>query len=437
MKKKFIFVFLYFFLALFPTQLKANLRDQYYNDIKKEEELRQKCDKDQANFYEDEEFNTRSLTTVFSSSIWYCVDRETNEIYEFNEPNSYPQNSSVYFVGYLNNGIYYIENNVLVKYSSFFGEVIRKGIARGKTNKEIIRDLMNGANRAFISSNYDRAIKLYSELIKVQQSKKDIAQAYSFRATAKRYKEDYMGSINDINNALDLDPENPIYFTSRGLSRFYFKQYDKALKDYEQSIKLNPNDKDVYENRAYLYEVLGDSNKSCLDYGRAAELGCKRCKRLVRKGNCKIVIDKKNKERKNQESEAVWSRLILDANDLYKNKDFKQVLIKLDKAERIHDDFSKKQKKRLGVGILFSMRGISNYFLGNYSEAITDINKAIEIDKEWEERNNLFYLGHSKLMLARNNRDLLPSACENLNKAFKLGFKLQSEYLNPINEVCN
>ena len=48
---------------------------------------------------------------------------------------------------------------------------------------------------------------------------------------------------------------------------------DLAIADYDRALALKPNDKDVYYNRALVYEALGQFKKASADARQAKVLG--------------------------------------------------------------------------------------------------------------------------------------------------------------------
>ena len=60
----------------------------------------------------------------------------------------------------------------------------------------------------------------------------------------------------DINAAIDISPRDAGYLSQRG---FYLEKLDRcqeAMKDYEDSIKLEPKNSRLYLPRAYLRETF-------------------------------------------------------------------------------------------------------------------------------------------------------------------------------------
>ena len=88
-------------------------------------------------------------------------------------------------------------------------------------------------------------------------------------------------------------------FYNKGLALSALKQYDKAILAYDKVIAINPNDFEVYYNKAYLYAL--QSNKKML---------LKNLKKAI-KGSYKY----KNMAKENKDFKNYW-----------KDKDFKKLV---------------------------------------------------------------------------------------------------------------
>jgi tetratricopeptide (TPR) repeat protein len=58
----------------------------------------------------------------------------------------------------------------------------------------------------------------------------------------------------------------------RGEHYYYKKNYDKAISDYSEAIRLNPNYALAYGSRAHAYRNQGKLEKAQADFIKAAEL---------------------------------------------------------------------------------------------------------------------------------------------------------------------
>ena len=85
------------------------------------------------------------------------------------------------------------------------------------------------------SASADSAIKGCDAVI--GETLKNLANAYYFRGTAKFAKSDFDGAIGDYGQALRLDPSDADYLNSRAAAYEAKKDVDRALADYNKAIK--------------------------------------------------------------------------------------------------------------------------------------------------------------------------------------------------------
>jgi Flp pilus assembly protein TadD len=69
-----------------------------------------------------------------------------------------------------------------------------------------------------------------------------------------------------------IDPNNAVPYYDRGIAYYWLKHYEKAVEDYTEAIRLQPNYWQAYGNRANAYQQLGETEKARRDLARAKEL---------------------------------------------------------------------------------------------------------------------------------------------------------------------
>ena len=116
----------------------------------------------------------------------------------------------------------------------------------------------------------DTAIKGCDAVI--GETLKNLANAYYFRGSAKFGKSDFDGAIGDYGQALRLDPSDPDYLNSRAAAYEAKKDIDRALADYNEAIKTNPNSIYAYNNRGAVFQRKGDFARAAADYGEVTRL---------------------------------------------------------------------------------------------------------------------------------------------------------------------
>jgi tetratricopeptide (TPR) repeat protein len=58
-------------------------------------------------------------------------------------------------------------------------------------------------------------------------------------------------------------------FNNRGVAYRLKGEYDRALQDYEQAIRLNPGNANAYNNRGIVYRIKGEFGRAIADYDEA------------------------------------------------------------------------------------------------------------------------------------------------------------------------
>jgi tetratricopeptide (TPR) repeat protein len=118
------------------------------------------------------------------------------------------------------------------------------------------------------------SIEQKRQIITVTQSNKAKAETYAGSAQENYRKQDYQGALNDINRAIQLDPNSSFAYAWRCfLKADKFQDNRGALADVNRSIQLTPNNSWVYFMRGNLKtNKLQDIRGGLDDYNRAIQL---------------------------------------------------------------------------------------------------------------------------------------------------------------------
>jgi tetratricopeptide (TPR) repeat protein len=143
--------------------------------------------------------------------------------------------------------------------------------------------MLEGDN-AYYAGNYDAAIAKYTEVI--EQNPKH-ARAYTDRALAYKEKKDFKRALADFNEALRLQPEGYVYY-DRGVTYEEMGAVDKAIADYTSALKLKiPNAQlhaQCFIHRAHCYVDKEDADKALSDLNAAIKMGTKESDAFVLRG---------------------------------------------------------------------------------------------------------------------------------------------------------
>ena len=115
-----------------------------------------------------------------------------------------------------------------------------------------------------------------------------IAQAYKYRARTWHEKAQYNAAIADFDQAVRLAPNDADALQGRCMTRAVAGQLHQALKDCTQALKLKPNDAASLEARGFVHRKMRAFNKSLADYDAALELNPKQASALFGRGVAKL-----------------------------------------------------------------------------------------------------------------------------------------------------
>ena len=119
----------------------------------------------------------------------------------------------------------------------------------------------------------DEAITACSRFITSGRARgRSLAVAYNTRGIAYKHKGDYDRAIADSSEAIRLDPKYVHAYYNRGAAYWHKDDTDGAIADYSEAIRLNPKHAFPYNNRGVAYKDKGDNDRAIADYNEAIRL---------------------------------------------------------------------------------------------------------------------------------------------------------------------
>lgn len=85
-------------------------------------------------------------------------------------------------------------------------------------------------------------------------------------------KQEYDEAIKNFDEAIRLDPDYAPTYTRRGYAWLEKKEYDWAIRDFDEAIRLDPHIALYYLNRGYAWSMKKDYDKAMKDLGEAIRL---------------------------------------------------------------------------------------------------------------------------------------------------------------------
>ena len=99
------------------------------------------------------------------------------------------------------------------------------------------------------------------------------AQEYSDRGEKYFSERNFDGAIADYTEVIKLEPDNPFAYSKRGISYIQKKELDLAIADFTEAIRLEPNKfGDFYVDRGCAYNIKGEKALAIADLEMAVKI---------------------------------------------------------------------------------------------------------------------------------------------------------------------
>ena len=112
-----------------------------------------------------------------------------------------------------------------------------------------------------------------------QETTKNRAVIYGSRGVGYYSKGDYDRAIQDTDQAIRLNPNEPSFYYTSGLAYKKKGNFDRAIQDFDEAIRLNPTFERAYYDRGNAYidkeeynRAIQDLNRAIQDYNQAIHL---------------------------------------------------------------------------------------------------------------------------------------------------------------------
>ena len=98
------------------------------------------------------------------------------------------------------------------------------------------------------------------------------ALSYNNSGLAHAAKGELSRAVTDYNEAIRLDPQNASFFINRGKAYEANGNLDHALADFDEAIDLRPRSATAYYERANSYSTKGDFDRAIADYSQVVRI---------------------------------------------------------------------------------------------------------------------------------------------------------------------
>ncbi|MEZ5429092.1 MAG: tetratricopeptide repeat protein [Pyrinomonadaceae bacterium] len=226
----------------------------------------------------------------------------------------------------------------------------------------------------FLLENYDAAI---TDTTRAIASNPKDALSYGVRADAYFRLKKHTQAIADYSSAIGIDPRDQFYF-ARGGVYLITRDDQAAIKDFTQTIALNPNHAGAYDKRGDAYRNLRKYAEAVNDYTKLIELDPQSVRAHVDRG---LAFEKLDKfpEAINDYTKAV----ALDPKYAWAYNNRGYIYERQNKYAEAIKDYTTAIGIEPKTAMFYRNRGNAFYEQEKFDEATKDLTKAIEIDPKF------------------------------------------------------
>jgi len=226
----------------------------------------------------------------------------------------------------------------------------------------------------------------------------------------------YDKALDEYNASMKIDTTNYETWSNRGVVYNNIGKYELAIHDFTKSLKYKPDNIDGFIGRANSLSAVNKFADALPDYNKYLQLKPDDAKAYLWRGTAlyntgkvdeaMIDFDKCQQMTPNDYEIYFWKGLVY-----YKKDDFKTAL----------DYFDKSISLKPAKGEVYSWRGLTRYKLKMIDDAIADYCQAISMDP----KDAAAFVNRA---IAYNDKGNYKQAWDDINTAGKMGFPLDKDF---------
>jgi len=319
---------------------------------------------------------------------------------------------------------YWIEKGIASDEKELYNQAVREFSQAIKINPQEPKGFWHRGNVYYRLEKYELATADHNRAIEIDSG---FARAYNGRGNVHFSLKEYELAMANYNKTLELDPSYRSAYANRG--RVYERQekYDLALAEYTKALEVDPFYVYGYESRGRFYEKLGNEEAALEDYTEAIRLDSKSwiariCRGMIysKRGQYGLAIADYNQaietnplawwgvyswrslahEKMNNGEAAFGDRF---KGDVLKEETKEGQLFvghsymteeKYDVAIRV---FSLILDRNEDYGVAYQKRGEAYVKTRQYSSALVDLERAVQMDSQSVEAHYYLAVCHDAL----------------------------------------
>jgi tetratricopeptide (TPR) repeat protein len=282
------------------------------------------------------------------------------------------------------------------------------------------------------SEDYDKAIRRFSRALEQKTSAHSVkyqSDLLFFRGISFSFKGDFDSAISDYDQAVKLKPDDADIYKYRGDAYSDKGRHDQAIADYDLAIKLKPDYADAYNNRGNAYSDKGRHDLAIADYDQAIA-GYNQVIKL--KPDDALAYNSRgnvysNKGRLDQAIADYYQAIKLEPDDALAYINSGNAYHDKGELDRAIANFDHAIKLKPDDALVYNNRGNVYYDNGQIYQAIADYDRAIKLKPDYADAYNnrgdaYFAKGYNDRVLAAYDKAIADHdrAISDYDQAIKL-----------------
>ena len=189
---------------------------------------------------------------------------------------------------------------------------------------------------------------------------------------------EYRQAIENYDGAIELDPQNPVFYNNRGTTKAALGEFQGAIADLDKAIILDPQYAAAYNNRGGAKNALGDHQGAIMDFGRAIDLDPEDAGPYNNRGVAKIGLD----DRKGAIADYHTS-IELDPQNAFAYNNRGKTRREMGDHQGAIADYDRAAGLSPNFADIYNNRGVAKCDLGDFQGAIADCSRAIELNPKY------------------------------------------------------
>lgn len=249
------------------------------------------------------------------------------------------------------------------------------------TYVKTLQDYFNDGERKLKEKDYKGAIREFSKTLDNNHNDFEAyykrGNSYYKRGNAYFGLKEYQKAIADYNEAIRLNSQDSDAYYNRGLAYYYLKEYQKAIVDYDEAIHLNPQDADAYVGRGNTYNILKEYQKAIADYTKAIRVDPNYVLAYYNRGDIYNIVKEYQKMVADYNKAIQLNPKFIGAyigrGNAYGNlKEYQKAIADYNKAIRLNPNYAN----------AYYNRGIVYKILKKNQKAYNDLQKSADLDRQ-------------------------------------------------------